>query len=284
MTMRLVMTLLLRDEEDIVEANLDHHLAQGVDFVIATDNGSVDGTVGILERYQRAGVLRLIHEPTDDYSQHAWVTRMARLASAEHGADWVINNDADEFWCPRTGPDLKATLEAVDPRWGAVAGHRFNFVPREPSDGPFREHMTVRHTRSVNEDGNPLPPKLAHRADPHVVVRQGNHEIESTGLGPVLDDGRIEILHFPLRSYAQFENKVMRGGAALARNTELPYEAGGRWRDWYRLWQEGRLAPEWARFAFTDEQVAAGLASGALVEDRRLADGPRSPAPAAGPR
>ena len=62
--MNVVMTLLVRDEEDILEANIDHHFAQGVDFVIATDNGSVDDTAGILERYEREGRLRLIHEPT----------------------------------------------------------------------------------------------------------------------------------------------------------------------------------------------------------------------------
>lgn len=78
---RVVMTLLVRDEEDIVRANLDFHLARGVDFVVATDNRSEDATVSILEDYERQGVLRLLHEPADDYSQGRWVTRMARLAA-----------------------------------------------------------------------------------------------------------------------------------------------------------------------------------------------------------
>ena len=42
--MKLVMTLLVRDEEDILDANLRFHLDRGVDLVLVTDNGSVDGT------------------------------------------------------------------------------------------------------------------------------------------------------------------------------------------------------------------------------------------------
>lgn len=38
--MKLVMTLLVRNEADVIETNLEYHLAQGVDFVIVTDHGS----------------------------------------------------------------------------------------------------------------------------------------------------------------------------------------------------------------------------------------------------
>ena len=37
--MMLVLTLLCRDEADILESMLRFHLAQGVDRIIATDNG-----------------------------------------------------------------------------------------------------------------------------------------------------------------------------------------------------------------------------------------------------
>ena len=149
---------------------------------------------------------------------------MARLAATE-GADWVINNDADEFWWPRAG-SLKAIFEQLGDQVGMLLAHRENFVPR-PEDGrPFWERMILRERVSLNPLGKPLPPKLAHRAHPEVEVAQGNHKVEGAELGESLDDGSIEILHFPMRTYGQFENKIVKGGRAYARNRELPQRHG----------------------------------------------------------
>src|SRR5436190_1624541 len=263
--MKLVMTLLVRDEQDVVRENLDFHLAQGIDEVIVTDNGSEDATVEILREYEARGVLRVLLEQSDDYAQGRWVTRMARLAASEHGADWVINNDADEFWWPREGT-LKSRLERLPAEVGLTVGHRMNFVPR-PEDGrPFWERMTLRERVSFNPLGKPLPPKVAHRAHPEITVAQGNHKIEGADLGERLDDGSIEILHFPMRTYAQFENKIVKGGRAYARNRELPQRTGRTWRRLYETWEEGGLQ------AHYEEAVAVDEAGADLVEDTRLRD------------
>jgi len=258
------MTLLLRDEEDIVRENLDFHLSQGVDRVIVTDNGSEDGTVEILREYEERGVVRLVLEPADDYSQGRWVTRMARLAAGE-GADWVINNDADEFWWPRSGT-LRSTFEGLGPDVGILVAHRANFAPR-PEDGrPFWERMTLRERESLNPLGKPLPPKVAHRADPAVTVVQGNHRIDGVELGERVDDGSIEILHYPMRTYAQFENKIVKGGRAYARNRELPDRTGRTWRRLYERWEAGELRD------YYEGQLAAEEGDDELVEDPRLRD------------
>ena len=72
-------------------------------------------------------------------------------------------------------------------------------------------------------------------------MAQGNHKVEGAELGERLDDGSIEILHFPMRTYAQFENKIVKGGRAYARNRELPQRTGRTWRRLYEAWEQGRL-------------------------------------------
>lgn len=92
--MRLAATLLVRDEEQILGAHLDYHLAQGVDLFLVMDNGSIDATPEILREYERMGAVRILPgaEPGQN-RQGEWVTKMARLAATEFGADWVLNLD-----------------------------------------------------------------------------------------------------------------------------------------------------------------------------------------------
>lgn len=269
--MRLVMTLLVRDEEDIIAANIEFHRALGVDLFLVTDNLSEDRTPEILADFAAQGVLRWTRETSDDYSQHRWVTRMAREAASYHGADWVINNDADEFWLPRTG-SLKDALTSVSAEAGGIYVPRFNFVPRPDGPRPFWERLTIRHTASVKSDGTRLPPKAAHRGHPDVQVAQGNHDVTAPALGPVVPEDRIEVLHFPMRTYEQFENKIIKGGRAYGRNTELQPRVGRHWRELYELHRQGGLERWYDDQVLDDVVVSNGIATGSLVEDRRVAE------------
>ena len=263
------MTLLVRDEADIVDEQIGFHLDQGVDFVVATDHRSVDGTTELLRRYEGEGLLHLIREEGEGIHQSEWVTRMARLAASDFGADWVINADADEFWWPREG-SLHEVLAAVPLRFGAVRGLWRHFVVRPDSPGPFFERMTVR--RRPNEDWTSpyhVQVKVAHRCDPRVVVPKGNHDALGERLVLLREWFPFEVLHFPVRSSEQ-----------LRRKFELTAAAG--------LTGEGRLARHveavvatieargadgvYEELLVDDERLEAGLRDGSLTVDTRVRD------------
>ena len=257
----LVLTLLVRDEADIVEANVAFHLDAGVDFVIATDHRSEDGSREILERLEREGVVRLLREDGPGFDSQLLRTRMARMAAAEYGAHWVIGADADEFFWPRGG-SLPEVLAAVPPRFGVVRAPWRFFVARTDGVAFFAERMTARlspgawlsHPRSTFKPDV----KIAHRGSPSVVVQGGNHRLLSAGLEPA-PWSPIEVLHFPIRSVAQLERKM------------------AHWSSAGRDWVASRAGVEGARawfetVAVADDVLARGVERGSLVVDTRLRD------------
>jgi Glycosyl transferase family 2 len=275
--MKLVVTVLARDEADVIDAQVAFHLNAGADLVIATDNNSQDGTAEILRAYEREGCLRLIHEPAEGLRQSEWVTRMARLAATEFAADWVINTDADEFWWPR-GESLKEVLAAVPKRYGVVEAFWRSFVPR-PDDGQFfAERMTARLTQQapINDPSSFYRPvtKVAHRADPQVVVGRGNHGLVGSSLLPLRTWHPLEVLHFPLRSRAQWQRKVELQGVAFTEHIE---RAGtGYHLKGYDALQSGRIEEQHSSLVVDDEAFARGLEDGTLAVDTRLRDALRT--------
>jgi len=271
--MKVVMTLLVRDEEDILQANLDFHLAHGVDFFIITDNLSVDGTRDIIQSYVRRGLAVCINESEDNYAQAVWVTRMARMAASRYGADWVINSDADEFWIGAGWyKDIKQCLLSVSPEAACLSVSRSNFIPvDEVGAGFFADRMTLRETVSLNTEGQPLPPKVCHRGYADIDVEQGNHAVARGGMSMSAALGPLMILHYPVRSYRQFENKIVKGGAAYARNTELPIQVGATWRNLYKTWQQGGLRARYREMVPSSAKVQQRAAAGELLYDDTVA-------------
>jgi hypothetical protein len=263
--MKLVQTLVVRDEADILDAQLTYHLDAGVDFVLATDHESRDGTLEILEAHERQGHLRLFREE-GEMRESAWRTRMARLAATEHGADWVINTDADEFWMPRRGT-LKDALEAVPDRYGIVWALTRHFVPR-PGAAFFAERMTVRlaATAPLNDPTSPYRPhaKAAHRADDQIVVLFGSHDVVSNALVPLKGWYPLDVLHFPFRSAEQYERKGVRRA-----HGDKPL---GQYVKAFAASERGQVDDLFGELAVSEATLEAGLAAGSLVVDTRLAD------------
>ena len=269
--MKIVMTLLVRDSEKLLRENLEFHLKQGVAYFIITDNRSVDATSRIIEEYVAAGLADQIWEPEDTYNQKCWVTRMARRAATVHRADWVINSDDDEFWAASTGT-LCEVLNGLPGTCDAIEVARRNHPPiSAPPSEHFLSSMIYRERRSLNIFGEPLPAKIIHRAFADIEVEQGNHKVGRSGVAlAACSTDAITISHFPIRDFHSFERKIINGGAAYARNTELRPDVGNTWRWLYELWHRGGLRAWYDRQLLDPGRIAEGLASGALIRDESV--------------
>jgi len=266
------MTVVVRDEDDILDAQVAFHLNAGVDFVLAADHESTDGTAEILERYEREGLLHAIRV-RGEFQQGEWVTRLARLAATDFRADWVINSDADEFFWPHGG-SLKDVLSYVPSRFGSVRGMWRHFVPRPDEVRPFAERMTVRLCNPTHGYGLFNPHfKTVHRADPEVIVRGGNHHVFGD-LGPLVRSWfPIEVLHFPIRSLEQCERRYLRQWETDTRagRTPLPQPAEA-----YEAHQAGRMNEFYENAVVDDDELARGLREGKYTIDTRLRDALRA--------
>jgi len=284
---KLAMTIMVRNEADVIEDNLRFHRAQGVDFFIALDNGSTDGTRDILESYERAGILSLVRMPGPLLKVlKKGTTQIGRMAH-EMGADWVIHNDADEFWWPMTGSNLKETLAAVPERFGIVLAPRTEFLPRPDGAGSFADRLVIREARFRR------PPKTAHRAHPlinlwtthpiDVWVNRGSSprgglvgkpalraqptHVEENELDLVLaPEFPIGVLHFPLRSFEQYLGKV----EVVGENRMFDQSAASR--EIREAQEAGRLEDVYENLILDEETVGHGLAEGWLVEDTEFRD------------
>jgi Glycosyl transferase family 2 len=269
--MKLVMTLLVRNEVDVIEANLEYHLAQGVDFVIVTDHGSEDGTSEILREYERMGVATVIRDEDEGHHQSNRVTRMAEIARSGYNADWVIHNDADEFWWPLVG-DLRDVFSSLPSQFGQIEVKRRNFRPRVDGDGPFYSCLVHREVGTLTPSGHALESKVAHRPHPQVVVAPGNHSIRGGELPAVPAVDMLEIFHFPMRSYEQFERKVVQIGLGYEHLPDRSPQTGCDQLALLEIQRAGKLRDYYDGLVLDQPALERGLQLGTIVIDRRLAD------------
>lgn len=262
----IILTLMVRDEVDIIAAMIEHHLAQGVDHIIVTDNASVDGTREILAKYEALGVLELHDDLRHEKQQAEVVTKMARKAAEELGASWVINADADEFWVP---VDRSRTLaEVLRELPDDIESLRIpvkNVLASATETGPvlgglaWRDERDEEALRAVGLHAQPTPNMLV-RGVPGLEIAQGNHfsnlpvtEEAPEGLG-------IEVLHVPFRSWERYETRVVNTGESYLKSPHLkPSPRHHGMRD-FRWLKAGVLTPFYvARFPEPGATEPAGF-------------------------
>lgn len=273
----IVVTLMVRDEIDIVESMLRHHAEQGVDAFIITDNGSVDGTWDVLQEFARHHKVDLRQDPVHRKQQSSVVTAMARDAYTQFGADWVINADADEFWKPiDPTKSLADVISQYPSQISAFAVNVVNLTGEPARDGTSYERLTYRDLRTTEQlaavglRAHPTHNCL-HVGTADVEVAQGNHWTSipwSERPEPALD---IEVLHVPWRSWHQYESKIVNMGKSYMNNPDAkPSPNHHGMRDYHR-YLDGSLEAHYIVRHPSDEDLERGVAEGSFVHEPYLA-------------
>lgn len=269
---------MVRDEVDVVAAMVEHHLAQGVDLLVVTDNASVDGTTEVLEAYAATGRVELHHDPEHRKQQRDVVTRMARRARTVHRADWVLNLDADEFVLARDEAlTVRGALESTPLHLNAFTVDVVNLIGPGAEAGAgftrlqWRDHRPDDLLAERELHAHPTP-NAVHRGEVDVVVQQGNHVTSMVSNGQPDAAVALEVLHLPWRSWSQFERKVVNAGRGYEASPDLrPSPRHHGMRD-YRLWQEGRLRATYDARCPTADEIEAWSEQGWVHLDTRLRD------------
>ncbi|MGX5680784.1 glycosyltransferase family 2 protein [Schumannella luteola] len=274
----LALTMMVRDEADIVGAMLEHHLRQGVDVFIITENASIDGTADVIRDFARRATVDLRFDPEHRKQQSVRVTEMARDAFTIHGADWVINADADEFWFPvDRSRTLKEVVSELPPELRAFPVPVIDMVGPAAADGSGLDRLVYRDLRPVEEINRVgihahATDDVLHVGDPDVTVVQGNHYVSIASAGSPPPELAIEVLHLPWRSWRQIASKVGNAGRAYDSNPELtPSPNHHGMRDYRRL-QRGTLLGSYLIRMPDPEQLEAGIRDGWFILDRSVAD------------
>lgn len=256
----IAMLILVRDEFDIIAQNISFHQHFGIEQFVITDNGSTDGTKEVLYDFKRrfGKSIFIIDDPDSPYHQATLVNRMIHVAKQEFRPSWIISSDADEFWYPVSGrydSEMDGQKNILNCFW-------HNFLPR--SNTPWQQFTDIGEMPGYH---GRMSKSLCLARGLHGMYT-GNHDSRSIPRIAARSEN-IRVYHYPVRTYEQFERKVVQGYRAAAK-ASFQQTAAWHWREYYEAWEKHELPRVYeelaARNRISHDETMANLFQRGLTE------------------
>jgi len=269
---KISMVILVKNEEDIIEENIRFHSKIGVDSFVVMDNNSTDGTREILEELKKEFEIIIIDEK-EPYKQSKFMTKLTKIAKKYFNPDWVINNDADEFWKPMNATSLK---EVLNFKGSILKIPRSNMLLYEELDNWKNSKYRAANQIVYREDYEKANIQLGTIGrkvivNPHGYIKtnSGNHSAEHFIFWKKREYTKIHIYHYPIRSFEQFKKNIENRVKLL----KIGAKMGSHYKKWAKLYEEGKLEEEfYNRLLLNKEKIKCLTDLNILKKDTSMKD------------
>jgi hypothetical protein len=220
---RIAALMMVKDEIDVIEANIHYLSNQYLDKIYVYDNGSTDGT------REKLSYLSVIYnelvikdDPIVGYYQSEKMNKWSNELF-QKDIDVIIPIDADEIWYSKN-PEY--TLGEAIRRSDAdiFVARAEDYVPTIFDD--FTEKVFYKRIRHKKVHSDSFS-SVAFNYSPEFYLEMGNHNVLNHPGERAYDV--IGIKHYQYRSFSQFCKKVRNGKTAYDA-TNLPDYMGSHWR------------------------------------------------------
>ena len=273
----LTMTILVKNEADIIEKNIRHHVKAGVDNFVIMDNNSSDGTREILEKLSKEYEITIIDEK-GVYSQAKWMTKLTHIARKKYNPDWLIPNDADEFWYSE-----KSLKDTIKSKKRVLTVDRFNFLLEENKkwfESEWRVENPVFYRKNTQLSAErisiiltKISPKVIINPKGLLWIRGGNHKALNIfdfrdyfrHYDKIKRFEKVKVFHFPIRSFEQFKKNIENRKKLLKAGAKM----GPHYKRWVKLLNKGKLEEEfYNNLVFKNEEIKVLKKYGIIVKDK----------------